>query len=176
MISEMRDFSFFAGWRSLIEKLVEDVNAATGRHEFRCVELKEKFGACRVAFSPLGRVPNDIVKRVRALADAAGVASEKVCMKCGHDGRNFHWDPMWTSTLCRDHARQTILESRAFPSGEGWQVTAEFQLVDPAGMPLTMNKIAELDTRAAAEEYEKDGTLYGSKFANAWHAARILCS
>lgn len=176
MISEMPDFSFFTGWRSLIEKLGNDVNAASGLYEFRCVALKEKFGACRIQFKPIGRVPTNVVKHVCALSVAAEIVSTRICVKCGKVGRNFQWEPMWISTLCRDHARQTLLDHRRVPSGDAWQVTAEFQLTDPAGMPLTADRIAELDARAATEECLKDGTLYRSKFASAWYAARLVCS
>ena len=174
MIVEMRDFSFFVGWRSLLQTLVDDVNAASGPHKFRCVELKEKFGGCRIIFAPIGDVPDDIVKRVHALTDRAELASEKICMKCGRDGRNFEWDAMWISTLCKEHAREAILKYRTFPQGDGWCVTAEFQLADSAGTLLAAEKIAALDARAASEEFEKDGTFYGSRFANTWYAARLV--
>ncbi|MCZ8122355.1 MAG: hypothetical protein O9277_02905 [Magnetospirillum sp.] len=174
MVVEIRDFSSFTGWRSLIEKLVHDIDAVTGNREFRCVALKERFGACRILFVPIGDVPDVIVERVRALTRKAEIASDKICVKCGQPGRNFNWGPMWISALCRDHARQTVLEHRQFPQGEGWTVTAEFRLADQAAMPLKSERISAFDARASAEEYEKDGTLHRSKFASAWYAARLV--
>lgn len=176
MVVEMRDFSSFTGWQSLIEKLVHDIDAVTGHHKFRCVALKEKFGACRIVFAPVGDVPDVIVDRVRVLTRRAEISSDKICVKCGQPGRNFNWEPVWISTLCRDHARQTVLEHRKFPQGEGWTVTAEFRLADQAGMPLGAERISELDARATAEEYEKEGTLHRSRFASAWFAARLVTS
>lgn len=98
-----------AGWLTLLERLVDDLEALPGGAAIRASGVKEKFGGLRfyshvdddalaklsVAHSYDGPTADDLI-------DAAEAASKHVCEWCGDAGHTVSIDG-WYTTLCHRH-------------------------------------------------------------------------
>jgi hypothetical protein len=88
-----------AGWLPLLERGVAQTErwseAAERNRDWRTMQVKEKFGTLR--WYVRGS------RRFLMIAYFAGLASERTCQACGHEGR-LRTEGMWWMTLCEEHA------------------------------------------------------------------------
>lgn len=101
---------FSSGWISLVERLVDAIDALDIPYEVD--QVKEKFGGLRFYWHqpyPEGEIPDDeradrreASTKIRALIDAAEAESIQTCEICGAPGRPQ--GKGWIRTLCDDHA------------------------------------------------------------------------
>ena len=94
-ITEFKDtykeyFPVGGGWRSLVEKLVDDIIAIDP--EVSVMQVKEKFGGLRFYVGGAS-------DKVYALIDNAEEESFKICERCGTRD-NVSTKGGWLSTLC----------------------------------------------------------------------------
>lgn len=179
MIEHVWNHSWATGWRTLVEKLLADVEAVTGNHRVTMTEFKEKYGTLRVEFEPApgATVPAELLDQIEQLALAAETASEKICITCGAAGHNYEWSGDFTRPLCPAHAREQ--SPRALAGAfeyvpDGWKMTPEFRLVDIAGGSLSAERVAELDARYGERKRVGNSEVPTHFGEREWRAARWI--
>ncbi len=113
-------FDIPCGWLTLLERLVDDLEALPNGSQLRASQVKEKFGslrfylvnaAPRVDFITKSRVVHSIAKKGNTTYDSTAadlIASAErlsitTCMLCGAPGTIVDIDG-WYSTMCAEHA------------------------------------------------------------------------
>jgi hypothetical protein len=87
-----------AGWYPIVVALEEQLAEIDPAYEVH--QCKEKFGTLRYYYSASEGVPEDDRKRMDELVDAAEVATETTCEKCGEPGELHRASTSWMKTLC----------------------------------------------------------------------------
>lgn len=90
-------FAIRIGWKTILESLLEDLQAYNDKHtnqQVRLTEVKEKFGMLRIGIAPYFDRAIDIVSMYENL-------SKTVCESCGMHG-SLRTDRSWIKTLCDD--------------------------------------------------------------------------
>jgi hypothetical protein len=167
-------YTHLPGWKTLIDQLVEQLDAATGAHAFRMADLKEKYGSLRIEIEPIDDAPSEIVEAAEKLISQAEEKSEHTCIDCGKPALLHEWNTDWTLPCCPEHARGRAKNVTNFYNGPGWKLTTDFRIVDEAGEPLSHDKIRALDLAATQEERPGGKVPIIDAQSADWHAARWM--
>jgi hypothetical protein len=167
-------YAHLPGWKTLIDQLVEQLDAATGSHAFRMADLKEKYGSLRVEIEPIDGAPGEIGDAAEKLISEAEGKSERTCIDCGKPALLHAWNTEWLLPCCREHARVRAKSVTNFYNGPGWTLTHDFRIVDEAGEPLSSDKIRVLDLAATQEERPGGKVPIIDAQSADWHAARWM--
>lgn len=97
-------FNVGFGWKSILEKMFEELFAAGWDGEL--AQVKEKFGLLRVY---LGEYTPGLAE----IVDRAETESSKVCEKCGRDAKTSAGAGCWIKTLCESHHEEWDEDLRA---------------------------------------------------------------
>lgn len=84
-----------AGWRPMVDKLIDDLFAAGWNGDLR--QIKEKFGTLRFYIGEA----TDFQHQLTWDAEAA---SDDICEACGAPGKRSTVGHGWLKTLCAEHA------------------------------------------------------------------------
>ncbi len=155
-------YSHLVGWRTLIDRLIHDIDLARGVHAGEYYELKEKYGSLRLGIDWPLTVPSDVVDRIEALIEQAETSSEGICIDCGAPAILYDWNGYWIAPCCPTHARSRAMTSTAEYKGDGWRLGSDFKLYDTEQRLLSADAVSQLD-----------GYLEGME-ADTWRAAKWL--
>ena len=100
------------GWRAVVEKAVERIDAALagGPGRVEIVQIKEKLGGLRMYFHSRDLSAGSLAK-VREAIDLAEARADCTCETCGAPGRLYDKGG-WLSTRCELHAAGKLVLPR----------------------------------------------------------------
>jgi len=97
------------GWHKIISPVIDLIDKTKGRVD----QVKEKYGALRIYWSPpLEGCSDEDYDRVEQAIDNATDESRRTCEMCGAPGALFV-KSRWYQTLCDDHAEKLGYTTRA---------------------------------------------------------------
>jgi hypothetical protein len=167
-------YAHLPGWKTVIDQLVEQLDAVTGAHKFRMADQKEKYGSLRVEIEPVDGAPTEIVEAAEKLISEAEEKSERTCVDCGKPALLHEWNTDWLLPCCPEHARGRAKNVTNFYNGPGWKLTTDFRIVDEAGELLSHDKIRVLDLAATQEERPGGKVPIIEAQSADWRAARWM--
>ena len=90
------------GWRDLLERACDRIEAAVEGGAFRVLQIKEKYGTLRFYWD--GELSPEAETKVEEAIALAYVRSACTCEICGAEGRLYSRGG-WLATACAQHAR-----------------------------------------------------------------------
>ena len=138
------------GWRDLLERACDRIEAALAGGTFRALQIKEKFATLRFYWE--GKVSAEAKARITEAIELAEARSACTCEECGEEG-GLHLDGGLYLTRCAAHAK-----GRPVPSEPGRENVHLVRIATPDGFRSVRRRYDRLTDSFVDVERGSPGT------------------